>query len=294
VTSTMEEGWGAQLPEEDNQSSDEGNFVDGDIRVRWRRRHWRDREADLRLRTAYANAIPFTLRMPNNVPNNGEVNAIMSEEDQAQRMISALYPEKDELLAKIEHVRELILMWHNMYDHKDSNRLRAYFRLWGVQPTWPTRTTPHQTLGYIRRWKCCWRYHFGWEGFRHIFAWLRDLIMELRPLLERITAMIRGMDRILEKLSIIADYAYHGGTEMQNSVIHNFIKQYTNWKEKLHTIHHRTQMSYYNHRIFCHHYRMRIFIRLFLNGWIPKKPYFVIKFDNMDFFDDEHTMKRNR
>ena len=98
--------------------------------------------------------------------------------------------------------------------------------------------------------KCCWRYHFGWEGFRHIFAWLRDLIMELRPLLERITAMIRGMDRILEKLSIIADYAYHGGTEMQNSVIHNFIKQYTNWKEKLHTIHYRTQMSYYNHRFF--------------------------------------------
>ena len=119
MTSTMEEGWGAQLPEEDNQSSDEDNFVDGDIRVRWRRRHWRDREADLRLRTAYANAIPFTLRMPNNVPNNGEVNAIMSEEDQAQRMISALYPEKDELLAKIEHVRELILMWHNMYDHKE-------------------------------------------------------------------------------------------------------------------------------------------------------------------------------
>ena len=139
MTSTMEEGWGAQLPEEDNQSSDEGNFVDGDIRVRWRRRHWRDREADLRLRTAYANAIPFTLRMPN--------NAIMSEEDQAQRIISALYPERDELLAKIEHVHELILMWHNMYDHKDSNRLRAYFRLWGVQPTWPTRTTPHQTLG---------------------------------------------------------------------------------------------------------------------------------------------------
>ena len=106
----MEEGWGAQLPENGNQYDDEGILVDGDIRVRRRdRRNWRDRAADLRMRTVYANAVPFTLRMPN--------YAIMSEEDQAQGIISALYQDKDELLAKIEHLRELILMWYNMYDH---------------------------------------------------------------------------------------------------------------------------------------------------------------------------------
>ena len=287
MNNTMEEGWGAQLPADGNQYDDDGILVDEDIRVRRRdRRNWRDRAADLRMRTVYANAVPFTLRMPN--------YAIMSEEDQAQGIISALYQDKDDLLAKIEHLRELILMWYNMYDHRESNRLRAYFRLWGVRPTWPTRTTPHQTLGYIRRWKCCWRYHFGWEGFRHIFAWLRQLTTELYDLSERIIVMIRGMDTILEKLSVIADYAYHGGTEMQNDIIHYLIKQYTRWREKLATIQYRTRMSYYSHRIFYHHYKMTIVVRLFLNGWLPKKPYFVIKFDNMDFFDDEHTMKRNR
>ena len=79
MTSTMEEGWGAQLPEEDNQSSDEDNFVDGDIRVRWRR-NWRQREADLLLRTVYANAVPFTLRMPNNAIVSSPIMHTMEEQ----------------------------------------------------------------------------------------------------------------------------------------------------------------------------------------------------------------------
>jgi len=83
-------------------------------------------------------------------------------------------------------------------------------------------------------------------------------------------------------------------SEMQNNVIGHLIAQYTGWRDRLHTIIWRTQMSYYSRWRFYHQYRMKIFVRLFLNGWIPKMPHFVIKFDGMDLFDDEKTLRKNR